>query len=279
MSATALTVESVLASLTLEEKAGLMFHSAIFMNPDGSDIEDTTASRSPERHLNTFNIYYAPEPRIQAEWHNRLQEIAASTRSGIPVTISSDPRQASRTTSAPRWSAGGVLALARADRLRRARRRRGGASTSPTWPGRSTARSASGRPAPDGRSGHRAALGADYGTFGEDADLAAPLVAAYIRGFQGDELGPESVACMTKHFPGGGPQKDGEDPHFPYGRNRSIPAACSSTICAPFEAAFAAGTAQIMPYYGMPVGTRVRGGRLWFQPGRRYRPAARAVRL
>jgi beta-glucosidase len=23
----------------------------------------------------------------------------------------------------------------------------------------------------------------------------------------------------------------------------------------PFEAAFAAGTAQIMPYYGMPIGT------------------------
>ena len=28
------------------------------------------------------------------------------------------------------------------------------------------------------------------GTFGEDAELAGRLVAAYIRGFQGDELGP-----------------------------------------------------------------------------------------
>ena len=27
-----------------------------------------------------------------AEWHNRLQELAASTRLGIPVTISTDPR-------------------------------------------------------------------------------------------------------------------------------------------------------------------------------------------
>jgi beta-glucosidase len=35
------------------------------------------------------------------------------------------------------------------------------------------------------------------------------MVAAYIRGFQGEHLGPNSVACMTKHFPGGGPQKDG----------------------------------------------------------------------
>lgn len=38
-----------------------------------------------------------------------------------------------------------------------------------------------------------------------------------IRGFQGVRLGKHSVACMTKHFPGGGPQKDGEDPHFPFG--------------------------------------------------------------
>ena len=91
MSATAMTLEGVLASLTLEEKAGLMFHSAISMNPDGSDIENMEELIA-ERHLNTFNIYYAPEPHIQAEWHNRLQEVAASTRLGIPVTISSDPR-------------------------------------------------------------------------------------------------------------------------------------------------------------------------------------------
>ena len=28
---------------------------------------------------------------------------------------------------------------------------------------------------------------------------------------------------MTKHFPGGGPQKDGEDPHFPYGKDQVYP--------------------------------------------------------
>ena len=65
------------------------------------------------------------------------------------------------------------------------------------------------------------------GTFGEDAELSARLTAAYIRGFQGEALGKESVACMTKHFPGGGPQKDGEDPHFPTARSRSTPATTS----------------------------------------------------
>ncbi|HMO56902.1 MAG TPA: glycoside hydrolase family 3 N-terminal domain-containing protein [Roseiflexaceae bacterium] len=93
------------------------------------------------------------------------------------------------------------------------------------------------------------------GTFGEDAHVAAALTAAYIRGFQGRELGTQSVACMTKHFPGGGPQLDGEDPHFAYGREQIYPGDNFDYHLIPFEAAFAAGTAQIMPYYGMPIGT------------------------
>ena len=93
-------------------------------------------------------------------------------------------------------------------------------------------------------------------SFGEDADLSGRLASAYIRGFQRDELGPESVATMTKHFPGGGPQKDGEDPHFAYGREQVYPGGMFDLHLKPFEAALAAGTSQIMPYYGMPVGTQ-----------------------
>ena len=93
------------------------------------------------------------------------------------------------------------------------------------------------------------------GTFGEDNQLAAKLTAAYIRGFQGAELGAESIACMTKHFPGGGPQLDGEDPHFAYGREQVYPGDHFDYHLLPFEAAFEAGTAMIMPYYGMPMDT------------------------
>jgi beta-glucosidase len=60
---------------------------------------------------------------------------------------------------------------------------------------------------------------------------------------------------MTKHFPGGGPQADGEDPHFPYGKDQVYPGGMFEHHMRVFEAAFAAGTAQIMPYYGRPVGT------------------------
>ncbi|MFF5790817.1 glycoside hydrolase family 3 C-terminal domain-containing protein [Paeniglutamicibacter sp. NPDC012692] len=68
-------------------------------------------------------------------------------------------------------------------------------------------------------------------------------------------MGGDSVATMTKHFPGGGPQKDGEDPHFSYGREQVYPGDNFEHHLLPFEAAFDAGTSQIMPYYGMPVGT------------------------
>ena len=60
---------------------------------------------------------------------------------------------------------------------------------------------------------------------------------------------------MTKHFPGGGPQKDGEDPHFAYGREQVYPGGQMEYHLAPFRAAIDAGTSQMMPYYGMPVGT------------------------
>jgi beta-glucosidase len=61
------------------------------------------------------------------------------------------------------------------------------------------------------------------GTFGEDADLSAQMTVAYIRGFQGKTLGKDSVACMTKHFPGGGPQRMGRTPTSRMDASRSIP--------------------------------------------------------
>jgi len=60
---------------------------------------------------------------------------------------------------------------------------------------------------------------------------------------------------MTKHFPGGGPQRDGEDPHFAGGREQVYPGGRFADHLRPFRAAIRAGTSQIMPYYGMPLGT------------------------
>ena len=247
-------VDELLARMTLEEKVGLMFHAPIFMNPDGTLLDDTE-ERIVGRHLNHFNIYSSPGPRQHAEWHNGLQDLAKTTRLGIPVTISSDPRHSFAENFATSWSARGFSqwpepigfgALGDVDAVREfgdiARREyravgihvalhpMADLATEPRW----------------ARIMH---------TFGEDGELAARLVAAYIRGFQGEELGPQSVACMTKHFPGGGPQLDGEDPHFAYGKDQVYPGGMFEYHMRVFEAAFEAGTAQIMPYYGRPVGT------------------------
>jgi beta-glucosidase len=91
------------------------------------------------------------------------------------------------------------------------------------------------------------------GTFGEDAQLSAKLVKAYVLGFQGEKLGENSVACMTKHFSGGGPQKEGLDPHFEFQKGQIYPGKNFNYHLIPFEAAFDVNTASLMPYYGVPV--------------------------
>jgi beta-glucosidase len=255
-------VEDLLSQMRLEEKAGLMFHTILASNPDGSLVEGqtlfgptSTSDLVINKLMNHFNVHSLPEPRLAAQWHNRLQELAATTRLGIPVTISSDPRHAFSNNPATGLFANkfsmwpepiGLAAtgdselvqefgdIARQEYLavgiRVALHPMADLATEPRW-------------------------ARINGTFGEDAALSARLTAAYIRGFQGEALGAQSVACMTKHFPGGGPQKDGEDPHFPYGREQVYPGNNIDYHLIPFEAAFEAGTAQIMPYYGMPVGT------------------------
>lgn len=254
-------VEDLLAQMTLEEKAGLMFHTIAAVNPDGTlDPPAHGFMRTPiramvtEKLISHFNVHALPEPRLAAAWHNRLQELAEDTRLGIPVTLSSDPRHSFSNNPAVSFMAGpfsqwpepiglGAIGdealveqfgdIARQEYLavgiRVALHPMADLATEPRW-------------------------GRINGTFGEDAHLSARLTAAYIRGFQGATLGAQSVACMTKHFPGGGPQQDGEDPHFPYGREQVYPGNNFDYHLIPFEAAFAAGTSQIMPYYGMPIG-------------------------
>jgi len=228
-------VEDLLARMTLAEKAGLLFHtyvafriedSAAFVNADLGPTP--TGAMVTTQRINHFNFPPIPEPRLAAQWHNKVQALAEDTRLGIPVTFSSDPLHGFSDNSAAnlampafsRWpeppglAAIGDSALVQefgdiarreyvAVGIRVALHPTADLATEPRW-----ART--------------------NGTFGEDADLASQMTAAYIRGFQGEAFGPDSVACMTKHFPGGGPQKDGEDAHFAYGRDRSTPATTSS---------------------------------------------------
>ncbi len=255
-------VEDLLQQMTLEEKAGMLFQTMMFMNKDGTLREKMGMFPLPQasdmiarRLMNHFNLLEGTDPRHLAEWHNRIQKLAEQTRLGIPITVSTDPRHAFTQNPLTSMTGGGFsqfpeqtgLAATRdvdlvqqfgdiarqeylAVGIRLALHPMADLATEPRW-----ARS--------------------NGTFGEDADLSAAMTAAYIRGFQGATLGKDSVACMTKHFPGAGPQKDGEDAHFVFGREQVYPGDNFDYHLKPFEAAFKAGTAQIMPYYGMPVGT------------------------
>jgi beta-glucosidase len=205
------------------------------------------------KHITHFNIFTGTDKKGMALWYNNLQKLAERTRLGIPVTIASDPRHSYSNNPLASAFAGdfslwpepiGLAAIG--DSLL-------------TWQFADIARQeylpagirVSLHPAIDLATEPR--WGRINGTFGEDAILSAKLTYAYIKGFQGDSLSANSVACMTKHFSGGGPQKEGIDPHFAVAKGQVYPGNNFNYHLIPFESAFNAGTAAIMPYYGIPM--------------------------
>ncbi|MBT6004157.1 MAG: glycoside hydrolase family 3 protein [Prolixibacteraceae bacterium] len=256
-------IENLLAQMTLEEKVGMMWHPPIGVGEKGEILgKPNPAAFSMvsswdvlvNKKINHYNLFIIPDTRHLADWYNNFQKIAEQTRLGIPVTISSDPRHGITNFMGPdilgsnfsKWpepsglaATGDSLLVAefgkianveyRAVGIRTALPPMADLATEPRW-------------------------ARINGTFGEDAQLSKKLTAAYIYGFQGDEFGTESVATMTKHWPGGGPQTDGEDAHFHYGADQAYPGDNFDYHLIPFDGAFEAGTAMIMPYYGVPVG-------------------------
>ncbi len=265
-------VEDLLGQMTIEEKAGTMFVSMVGMTAVGGPYDKPKISKDPidmllalvvppasemlvSKKMNSFNILNSYDPDILARFNNNIQKIAERMRLGIPITIASDPRHGAEnnpgafifTPTFSQWPNQLGLAATRdtllvrehGDIARQEYRSVGitvalhpmaDLSTEPRWI-------------------------RVNGTFGEDANLSAMMTRAYVLGFQGDSLGDESVACMTKHFSDGGPQQDGDDPHFAYGKDQVYPGDNFDYHLIPFiEGAFPAHTAQIMPYYGIPVG-------------------------
>ncbi|WP_422079718.1 glycoside hydrolase family 3 protein [Ulvibacterium sp.] len=264
-------VDDLVSQMNLEEKAGSMFVTMIGTTPDGEPMETPILSTEPlnlimslvlpsnsemiaRKKMNSFNILASLEADKMAKYNNTIQKMAERTRLGIPITIATDPRHGTEnnpgaslyTPSFSQWPSSLGLAATRdtllvrefgdiarqeykAVGVRVALHPMADLATEPRW-------------------------GRSNGTFGEDAYLSAIMTKAYVLGFQGDSLDQNSVACMTKHFSGGGPQKDGEDPHFPYGKEQVYPGDNFDYHVIPFtEGAFKAHTAQIMPYYGIPV--------------------------
>ena len=264
-------VNDLVSQMSLEEKAGAMYITMIGISPDAEPVDRLFIPKSPmdfmaltmlpqssemliDKKMNSFNIIHSLEADKLAEFNNNIQQIADRTRLGIPITIASDPRHGNEnnpgaalfTPAFSQWPSSLGLAATRdtllvrefgniarqeylATGIRLALHPMADLATEPRW-------------------------GRQNGTFGEDAELSAAMTKAYVLGFQGDTLTNSSVACMTKHFSGGGPQENGEDAHFEYGKNQVYPGDNFDYHLIPFEkGAFPANTAQIMPYYGIPV--------------------------
>ena len=256
-------IDDLLSQMTLEEKAGMMFINgapvSVDGKPDGTEGLEGPASRMASvvenmnnLKMNHFNIWSIPaDPNIFAQWYNNTQQVAEKTRLGIPITIASDPRHHfsnsifslsangfTQFCEMPGFAAIGdeklVSEFANIVReeylavgIREALHPQIDLATEPRWSRVS-------------------------GNFSEDAELTARLVKPYILGLQGENLS-NGVACMTKHFPGGGPQKEGLDPHFSFQKGQIYPGDNFDYHLIPFEAAFEVNTAAIMPYYGIPT--------------------------
>ena len=222
-------VADLLARLTLEDKAGLMFHDIVVMMPGGQLAgadnpfgRPATEAAIREMRLNHFNLAGGVgNVRDLVAWHNRVQELALATGPGIPVTLSTDPRHSFSNNPGTEALAGvfsqwpqslGFAALGDSDLVQRyadvARQEYLAAgirvalhpqidlATEPRW----------------------ARIGM---TFGEDADLTSRLVTAYIRGFQGNQMGLASaiatiiviigllLALLLRRLGGNGSQLEG----------------------------------------------------------------------
>lgn len=214
-------VEDLLSRMTIEEKAGQMFHGRLIPGPNatfdlGNDERNSTEFTLGTQLISHFNLVGTIESaRTTAEYHNRLQQyILDNTRLGIPLSLSTDPRHSftdNTGTGAPsgafsQWpEAMGLAALRSADLVRTF-----GEIAREEY--LAVGIRASLHPQVDLLT--EARWGRAENTFGEDAHLTAELLTAYVKAFQGETFGPYSVSTVTKHFPGAGPMEGGEDSHF-----------------------------------------------------------------
>lgn len=219
-------VDDLLSRMTIEEKAGQLFHLGISMGPNGtlapaSEDGNSTEFMVGEQHISYFNyIGIVDDPRLTATWYNRLQQRALETRLGIPITIATDPRHTVSTDiltsywhgAFSAWPDSLGLAALRDPALVEAF---GNALRQEYL---AVGFKAALHPQIDLATEYR--WGRTGNTFGEDANLTAQMVTAYLNGFQGEVFGSESVSTVTKHFPGAGPMENGEDSHFVYGKNQ-----------------------------------------------------------
>lgn len=237
--------------LSLEEKSGQLMHASL----SGQATYDRTAFTRllAERHITTFISRLGAGAGTLAREHNDLQALAEEQPFGIPLKISTDPRNGFTVTEGQTVSNGDFTAFpdpigmgavgdpeatrAMADIIREEYRAVGihealspqaDLATEPRWT-------------------------RINGTFGSTGETVGEHVQAYVEGMQGgpDGLTPDGVATVVKHWVGYGAQVDGYDSHYYYGRYAAFPGNNFEEHLTPYEGAFAAGASGIMPTYSI----------------------------
>jgi len=268
------------AQLSIEEIAGLMLYSshqavpgsaygfgaASYANPEHNswDLTEQQKKFLSEDHLRAVLVTTVESPAVAARWNNTMQAFVEGLDHGIPVNISSDPRNETAATAEFNMGAGGQISLwptplglaatfdpklvkefgriasqeYRALGIATALSPQIDLATEPRW----------------SRFG---------GTFGEDMMLDCEMARAYVDGFQtsgNGGWGPESVNAMVKHWPSGGAEEGGRDAHFNYGKYAVYPGVNLKQHLVPFvNGAFSLEdgtgmTAAVMPYYTITYG-------------------------
>ena len=266
--------------LSIEEIAGLMLYSSHQAVP-GSAYGFGAASYESEDHnswdltvqqkkflkednLRAVLVTSVESPAVAARWNNNLQAFVEALGQGVPVNISSDPRNETAATAEFNMGAGGQISLwptplGLAATFDPALVRNFGEIASREYRALGIATALS--PQIDLATEPR--WSRFNGTFGEDPALDTDMARAYVDGFQTSPeggWGMESVNAMVKHWPSGGPEEGGRDAHFNYGKFAVYPGGNFQTHLRSFvEGAFKleGGTVEasaVMPYYTISYG-------------------------
>ena len=279
--------------LSVEEIAGLMMYSSHQMVPfaTGGPFSATYGGKTFEEsgaepwsltdqqkkflsddHVRHVLVMLLKDAETAARWNNALQAFAESQPHGLPVNISSDPRNGAGAAGAEYKSGGGQtsawpegLGIAATFDPELCREYAGIISREYRALGIATALS----PQVDVGTEPRWMRVAD--TFGAHPGLVADMGRAYCDGMQSDPdrnggWGLGSVSTMAKHWPGGGPCEAGRDAHYAFGKFAVHPGGEAATHLKPFtEGVFrlegpTGKTASIMPYYTVTWGMDPSGG-------------------
>jgi len=238
-------IDNLVSLMTLEEKVGLMFHPNIAVPADGKLVYDNSVALGQEAYAgpvgpggngggamangqmqvgadvktfieernfrNILNNGVAP-PKEFATWSNAVQEYAEESRLGIPIMFSTDPRHGATLGAHvsgkqyfSQWPSKegqvGITAARNPELLKKF-----GAAVAEEY--RAVGLHMILGPQIDVMTEPR--WSRNMGCFSEDAELTAEMMAAFMDGAQGENVGPDKILVHLKHWPGSGPHKDGK---------------------------------------------------------------------